>query len=85
MYQALLRFLDTLDVPLVGTLRESQNYIRSAESGLGLHEMKSAQVAEDTAQWQGILDWLATPSSVPGQGLVPGPVSGVTLAGGLAS
>ncbi len=72
VYQALLRFLNTLDVPLVGTLRESQNYIRSAESGLGLHEMKRYQVAEDLAQWQGILEWLATPSHVPGQSPAPG-------------
>ncbi|MFM2290153.1 MAG: hypothetical protein RL684_3296 [Pseudomonadota bacterium] len=72
MYQALQRFLDTLDIPVVGTLRESQSYIRSADSGLGLHEMKESQVAEDLAQWQGILEWLATPSRVPGEGPVPG-------------
>lgn len=65
MYQALLRFLGTLDIPVVGTLRESQHYIRSAELGLGLHEMKSYQVTEDEAQWQGILEWLATPSTRP--------------------
>jgi chromosome partitioning protein len=71
MYQALLRFLDTLDVPLVGTLRESQNYIRSAESGMGLHEMKNWQVAEDLQQWAGILEWLATPSRQAGQPATP--------------
>jgi chromosome partitioning protein len=71
MYQALLRFLDTLDVPLVGTLRESQNYIRSAESGQGLHEMKNWQVAEDLQQWAGILEWLDTPSRPAGQLAAP--------------
>jgi chromosome partitioning protein len=74
MYQSLLRFLDTLDIPVVGTLRESQNYIRSAESGLGLHEMKSWQVAEDLAQWQDILAWLATPSHIGGQSVAPVPL-----------
>jgi chromosome partitioning protein len=77
MYQSLLRFLDTLDVPLVGTLRESQAYIRSAESGLGLHEMKGHLVSEDTAQWQDILGWLATPATTPGQVTAPS----VALAG----
>ncbi len=80
MYQSLLRFLGTLDVPLVGTLRESQNYIRSAEGGLGLHEMKSQLVAEDTTQWQDILGWLATPATVPGQATVA-PVAFATGAG----
>ena len=75
MYQSLLRFLDTLDVPLVGTLRESQNYIRSAESGLGLHEMKGSLVAEDLEQWQGILEWLATPSRVQEQVAATGPAA----------
>jgi chromosome partitioning protein len=84
MFRALLRFLDTLDVPLVGTLRESQNYLRSAENGQGLHEMKNPQVAEDLEQWQGILDWLATPSHAARQGLVAGAVQGVGLAPGAA-
>jgi chromosome partitioning protein len=79
-YQALLRFLNTLDVPLVGTLRESQNYIHSADSGLGLHEMKSHKAADDIAQWQGILEWIATPARVPGQS----PAPDVTLAVGAA-
>jgi chromosome partitioning protein len=75
MYRALLRFLGTLDIPVVGTLRESQNYIRSAESGQGLHEMKNGDVAEDLEQWQGILEWLATPSRLTGQGTAPGMVN----------
>ncbi|MFT3907147.1 MAG: ParA family protein [Steroidobacteraceae bacterium] len=65
MYQSLLRFLATLDIPIVGTLRDSQNYIRSAELGLGLHEMKSYQVGEDEAQWQSILHWLDAPARLP--------------------
>jgi len=32
--QALLRFLDTLGIPIVATLRDSQNYVRCAEFGL---------------------------------------------------
>jgi len=63
-YQALIRFLDTLGVPIVATIRDSQNYVRSAELGLGVHEMKSYIAREDVEQWAPLIDWLAP----PGQG-----------------
>ena len=47
VYKALMKFLETLNIPVVATLRDSQNYIRAAESGLGLFEMKPNQVRED--------------------------------------
>jgi len=58
VYQSLLRFLGTLGIPVVATLRDSQNYIRAAEQGLGLHEMKRAQVAQDLEDWEPLLTWL---------------------------
>ena len=41
IYQSLIRFLQTLGIPIVATLRDSQNYVRAAELGVGVHEMKS--------------------------------------------
>src|SRR5580658_2847223 len=61
IYQSLTRFLGTLGIPIVATLRDSQNYVRGAEQGLGLEEMKSYQVAEDLVQWQPLLQWLDQP------------------------
>jgi chromosome partitioning protein len=61
IYQALTRFLGTLGIPIVATLRDSQNYVRGAELGLGLEEMKSHQVAEDLRQWEPLLQWLEQP------------------------
>ena len=61
VYQRLLRFLETLGVPVVATLRDSQNYIRAAESGLGIHEMKASQVAADLEAWQQLTAWLESP------------------------
>jgi chromosome partitioning protein len=58
MYRSLQRFLGTLNVPVITSLRDSQNYIRSAELGVGLHEMKRHTVADDLAQWQPLIDWL---------------------------
>jgi chromosome partitioning protein len=58
VYQSLQRFLATLNVPVVATLRDSQNYIRSAELGIGIHEMRPYLVADDLAQWQPLMDWI---------------------------
>ena len=35
--------------------------MRGAELGLGLHEMKHYQVAEDLLQWEPLVDWLELP------------------------
>ena len=58
IYQSLMRFLETLRIPVIATLRDSQNYVRAAEQGLGLHEMKRYGVEQDLADWQPMLDWL---------------------------
>jgi chromosome partitioning protein len=59
MYRALMRFLQTLDIPILTTLRDSQNYVRAAENGIGIFEMKPYQVKEDLEQWLPLLGWLA--------------------------
>ena len=63
-YQALIRFLQTLGIPIVATLRDSQNYLRAAELGLGVHEMKSYIVREDVEAWRPLIEWL-DPSADP--------------------
>jgi chromosome partitioning protein len=65
MSQALMRFLKSLDIPLIATLRDSQNYVRSAESGLGLFEMPRWQVWQDIKEWDKLLAWLAERRDVP--------------------
>ena len=60
-YQALIRFLHTLGIPIVATLRDSQNYVRAAELGIGVHEMKAYVAADDTEQWQPLVEWLSRP------------------------
>lgn len=56
--QALTRFLNSLDIPLIATLRDTQNYVRAAESGVGIHEMPQWQVKQDLEQWEGLTAWL---------------------------
>jgi chromosome partitioning protein len=57
-YQTLIRFLQTLGIPIVATLRDSQNYLRAAELGVGLHEMKSYVVSRDVEEWRPLVEWL---------------------------
>ena len=58
MYKSLMKFLETLQIPVVTTLRDSQNYIRAAEAGTGLFEMKPYLVREDLDQWVPLVGWL---------------------------
>lgn len=56
--QSLMRFLASLDIPLIATLRDSQNYVRSAETGVGVHEMPKWQTRQDLDQWDELTEWL---------------------------
>jgi chromosome partitioning protein len=58
MFQSLMRFLEKLEIPVIATIRDSQNYVRAAEQGVGIHEMKSYLVKEDMTQWETLLAWL---------------------------
>ena len=75
IYQSLMRFLETLRIPVIATLRDSQNYIRAAELGVGLPEMKRQAVEQDLADWQPLLAWLKAKEGVwrPSQGINPLP------------
>lgn len=65
-YHALEEFLSGLAIPNIGTLRESQNYIRSAEQGLGLFELAPYKVQQDLEQWDPIIAWINSRRSQPG-------------------
>ncbi len=52
-------FLDQLGVPVVGFLRDTQNYVHLAARGLTLWDVAPSRVERDLAQWQPILDWIA--------------------------
>ncbi|MDH3338004.1 MAG: AAA family ATPase [Gammaproteobacteria bacterium] len=54
----LMRFLDSLGIPIVAVLRDSQNFIHAAENGVGLHEMQPSRVRADVEQIEKIVNWL---------------------------
>jgi chromosome partitioning protein len=49
----------------VTTLRDSQNYIRAAERGLGVFELPPSLAATDLEQWKPLLRWLNSRRSLP--------------------
>lgn len=53
----LRHFLDTLAVPVVGQLRDTQNYVHLAAHGLTLWDVAPGRVERDREQWASILDW----------------------------
>lgn len=58
IYRRLELFLHSLDIPFVTTLRDTQNYVRAAEEGIGIFEMKPYLVKPDLETWQPLLQWL---------------------------
>lgn len=57
-YAALLDFLKALEVPFVGTIRNSQNYVKAADTGVGIFEMPVAEVKQDMREWEPIINWV---------------------------
>lgn len=54
----LMRFLDSLGIPIIAVLRDSQNFVHAAEKGLGLCEMQPSRVRPDVEQIEKIVRWL---------------------------
>ena len=54
----LMRFLDSLGIPIIAVLRDSQNFVHSAEQGVGLCEMQPSRVKQDVEQMEKIVEWL---------------------------
>ena len=57
-FATLMRFLDSLGIPIVAVLRDTQNFVRSAEQGIGVCEMQPSRVRPDVEQLEKITGWL---------------------------
>jgi chromosome partitioning protein len=55
-----MHFLDSLGIPIVAVLRDSQNFIFAAEHGIGICEMPPYKVRKDMEQFEKIVEWLDT-------------------------
>ncbi|MCO5111697.1 MAG: ParA family protein [Burkholderiaceae bacterium] len=56
--EQLHQFVDSLGLPVLGYLRNTQNYVHLAAHGLTLFDLAPGRVARDLEQWQGICTWL---------------------------
>jgi len=51
-------FVASLGVPVIGELRDTQNYVQLAARGLTVFDIAPGRVARDLEQWQPICRWL---------------------------
>ena len=65
IYHSLEHFLKKLRSPFIATLRDTQNYNRAANRGLGIFELAPSLVAHDVEQWEPLLKWLRSKRSLP--------------------
>ena len=54
----LREFLATVKLPMLGFLRDTQNYVHLAARGLTLWDLPPIRVARDLEQWRPITQWL---------------------------
>ncbi|MDR7094995.1 ParA family protein [Hydrogenophaga laconesensis] len=51
-------FVTGLGLPVLGALRDTQNYVHLAARGLTLFDVTPSRVEKDLRQWQGTCEWL---------------------------
>ena len=57
----LREFMDTLELPIVGYLRDTQHYLHLAAHGLSMFDITPSKVEKDLLQWRPICQWLQDP------------------------
>ena len=58
VYQSLLKFINSLDIPLVATLRDTQNYTSCFDRGIGVAEMPKWQARKDEESVRRLVNWI---------------------------
>jgi chromosome partitioning protein len=61
VYQPLERFLNSLNLPLLARLSDSEAFVSAAETGVGVFEMEFAASAAERQQFMPIVEWLEAP------------------------
>jgi chromosome partitioning protein len=64
-YRQLMKFLGRLSIPVVGVVRDSQNYVGAAREGLCIHDLLPSRASKDLAQWAPIIAWLQQRLATP--------------------
>jgi chromosome partitioning protein len=65
LFEELDQYLGKLKVPYLGALRQSTNYLRAFQRGMGIFELPEYLARPDWEQWQPITKWLGSKRSQP--------------------
>lgn len=65
IFAELYDFIKSMKLPYIATLRDTQNYIRAEERGVGIFEMAPSQVSQDLEDWGPLTKWLRSKRSMP--------------------
>ena len=57
-FKVLVSFLDQVNMPLLTSIRDTQNYIRAMDGGISVFDLPRSRVVRDMDQWGPILAWL---------------------------
>jgi len=57
-FEKLMRFLDSLGIPIIAVMRDSQNFVHAAEKGIGICEMPPYKVRKDIVELEKVIEWL---------------------------
>ena len=80
VYQPLERFLNALNLPLLGRINDSEVFVTAAETGVGIFEIDFAQSAAERAQFLPIAEWV---DRVPAAPVRPAPMAATASRPGL--
>jgi len=65
MFEELDKYLGKLKVPYLASLRQSTNYLRAYQRGMGIFELPEYLASPDWEQWKPITRWLGSKKSQP--------------------
>jgi chromosome partitioning protein len=61
VYQPLERFLNSLGLPFLTRISDSDAYVKAAEAGIGIFEMAPSAAAAECAEFMPIVEWVGRP------------------------
>ncbi len=62
-FKVLISFLEHVNMPLITSIRDTQNYIRAIDGGISIFDLPPSRVRRDIEQWQPLLSWLQISNS----------------------
>jgi chromosome partitioning protein len=54
----LMRFLTSLQIPIIAIIRDSQNYVQASDTGIGVYEMPHHKAHRDIDDLSAVVTWL---------------------------